>query len=353
MKKVIFVFVFVLFSLSLVSSLTIDMNEEYSRGESLIAKVSGNFYSPLTESNVKFYRNNSQVSFGFFSLDKIEEDYYVSVSIPTERVPGDYSLRIVEAEYFVGEEFKTDDVVKGFILLDKMSFVQVSPSLKNATNYSYNISVKNIFPERINLTYNVEGYPEKYISINTGETKNLNLMNYGGNKFQRILYNYGNETYSSLVYVNLPEISGEPVSNETPEDPIIDDENETELNETDESSWWDIIFGGGEPNVEEENNLSNNVSNEPEENNTPLNEIPTCSELGLIVCGEDESCDGTNVEGRDSQCCKGSCVEEESSGAGLSTIGWILLGAAAIFLAWFFKFKFSKARGTPGGLLRR
>ena len=108
--------VFLIISLSFVSAVTIETKSNYSLGESFIAKISGNFYTPLAKSNIHFYRNNVETSFGFFYLDKIDEDYYVSLSILPEKIPGNYSIRIEDIEYFSGNNLIDDPVSKDFYI---------------------------------------------------------------------------------------------------------------------------------------------------------------------------------------------------------------------------------------------
>ncbi|MDP3966386.1 MAG: hypothetical protein Q8Q04_02555, partial [archaeon] len=221
MKNVMFLFVLfasLILILNFTSAVTIETKDNYSLGESFIARISGNFYTPLAKSNIHFYRNNVSTSFEPFYLDKIDEDYYVSFGIPPEKVPGSYTVRLEDVKYFSGNNLIDDPVSKNFIITNKTAFVLVNPPLKIPENYSYNLSLKNIFPERINLSYNAEGQTEKFIIINSGQVKNITLNNYGGNEFQNVFFNYAGETYSSVVYVNLPEIPGGPVSNETNED---------------------------------------------------------------------------------------------------------------------------------------
>ncbi|MDP3966583.1 MAG: hypothetical protein Q8Q04_03565, partial [archaeon] len=132
---------------------------------------------------------------------------------------------------------------------------------------------------------------------------------------------------------------------------------ETEENETTQS-FWEMIFGNDddeeevtEVNETEVNNTNNNNNNQS--NNSNDEELETCSELNFLICDDEQKCDGALIDGKDAQCCDGSCVpKSESKGFG-STVGWIIIGVAAIFLVWFFKVKFSRARMTSGRFFRR
>ncbi len=82
-------------------------------------------------------------------------------------------------------------------------------------------------------------------------------------------------------------------------------------------------------------NISSVKENVSEENETNTFELPkTCSEIGGTPCGEGFNCTGEIVEARDDRCCIGECKEITPS-ISKKIIGWILLIAGVIILAWF------------------
>ena len=95
MKK-IFIFLFILIFLSNgISALTLDMPEELNQKQSFLVNISGEFYSPLTENNIIFYRENLKVPLNF-ELEKINDNYYLfGISTLT---PGNYSLKTGKRE---------------------------------------------------------------------------------------------------------------------------------------------------------------------------------------------------------------------------------------------------------------
>ena len=69
----------------------------------------------------------------------------------------------------------------------------------------------------------------------------------------------------------------------------------------------------------------------------------TCEEMNGVICKEGEECDGESEYAKDRKCCLGTCEEIKESSTG-KFIGWILIFAVIVFLIWFFKAKYKKAK---------
>jgi len=357
MKRVLLLFAFAILTLGVISAAQVHVKDSFSLGENLIAKVSGSFNTTLTKSNVHFYRNGVPTSFSPYSLDYIDSDYYISFSVPVEKTPGNYSIQIKGISYYTGSSYIDTPLEGNFEILNKRAWGKVTPALSIPSDYYYNLTLKSLSPEKIQIDYGLEGTTPKTVNLNPGETKNVTLKTFGGNNFESIIFKSGNESYSSIVYSTLPEI---PVENAT-----APAENETTNNETanetgnESKSIWDIIFGdkSNEENttvVNETNNDSSfangtNTSNSQNEGTS----LRTCSQLGLTVCSDNQECDGKTVNAKDTQCCDGTCTEKDTGGSSLGIVGWLIIGIAVIILFLFFKFKFSKTRRVPSRLLRR
>ena len=329
-KKLSFLlFIILLINFSLISSLQIETEENFSLGENFIAKVSGSFYTPLTKSNIYFYRGQSETSFGVYSLQNIEGIYYVSFGIPLEKISGNYSIQIKNAKYFIGGQLSEENVTKYFTIEDKKAFASISPALSIPENYYYDLSVTNLNLGGIDILYGLEGTIMNETSLISGETKILTLKTFGGNKFEKILFSFDNETYSAFVYSQLEEI---PVENQ-----VIEEENQNEENPEEEETpgFWDLIFG-----EEEEENETNGESNESNTQTDPPIEI--CEEFSFPFCSDDQRCEGKLVDGVEGQCCDGACIDKEEPSSSWKTIGWIAIGATAILLAWFCRTTYSK-----------
>ncbi len=349
-RKIFLILLVIMISFQIVSSIQIEAKKDFSPGENFIAKLSGNFYTPVTKSNIYFYRGQSGTSFGIYSLLKIEGNYYISFGIPTEKIPGNYSLQLKGIKDYSGNELVEDNVTKYFKISNEQAKISISPALSTPKNYFYNLSLVNLDSKPINVTYSLEGTTEKKINLKKGERKDVTLKTFGGNKFENILFKVGNKNYSALVYSKLKEI---PVENKTIKPNQTLNKSENFKNKTDnKETLWDILFGS---NKGKNQTAKNNTfqKNETKNNSSPLeNNIRTCKELNLPSCSDNEMCDGNLVDGKETQCCNRTCVKKEDSGSTLKTIGWILIGVAALFLIWFFKFKFSKKKRTSSKLIK-
>src|SRR3989344_8822809 len=108
MEKKAMLVMFVLVVLPLISAVQVDMKNEFSQGETLILKISGNFLEPIKEGEVYFYREYTKIPFEF-ELLKIEGDYYIYA--PTSsKIPSNYSIKIKNSEYYIegGKTSKED-----------------------------------------------------------------------------------------------------------------------------------------------------------------------------------------------------------------------------------------------------
>jgi len=345
MKKIFllisFVFFLFLINFSLTSALQIQTYSNYSRGENFIAKVTGTFYlRPNVNDDVFFYRDNLSTSFDkkMFKLD--DHNYIIYFNIPLYKQAGKYSIVFNNGR---------ENTTKNFDLMNKSASFQIIPAFYVPLNYSYNLTLKNLKDKPVEINYGLKGTKMKSINLSyMGEEKKITLQTYGGNNLEEILFSTSEENYSTLIYSNLSQTNF-PSDNQT---------NGTKENGTDSWSFWDF-FGGSdngtkENNTTKQNQTNFNQTNETNQtNNTVGNSLQTCDEMSLPICQSNETCDGSYVDGQDAQCCNGNCVAPKKSSSAWGTIGWILIGVVVLFLAWFFLFKFKKARRTPGKLFRK
>lgn len=353
-KKLVFLFVVIFLSIGFVSSFQVSSNSNIlSGGQNLVIKVSGNFYYPLTDSDVSFYRNGQDVSF-LHNFTKINGDYYVSLQIPAGRTPGNYSVKVDAVQNYLGEP-DPQNVTEKFVIIDSTASFTISPPLSILKNYIYTLSISNIGHNLpLNISY-YNGTANTSIFLNAGESKKVRMKNYGGNKFEVVSFTSQNQTYSAIVYSNLTSTTS-PVnvinSNSSSNSSVISNgSNQTNqtANQTNSTSLWNQIFGKGS------SSNSTNSMNVTNTTNTSVNtqSLQTCSEMNLSICNSTEKCSGSLVDGLNAQCCNGTCAPQKSKSSAWKTIGWIILGVAVIFLIWFFKTKYSKAKRSPKKLLKK
>ena len=373
MKKFIFIFILLFVSINFISAAEITVREEVLKGETMIAKISGNFIQPLTESNIHFYRRHMPTSMGFYDLIKIQEEYYLYVNIPLEKIADNYSIVVKDATYKVGTQTITSDFFGNFTIPEEEVPFTLTPGiLISDTNYT--IDILNLEPNTIVVEYKQIEYgtqPEPsgngfiadilglfegesggeeietgYVNLLSGQTKTIEILpqNYLG--FQEIEFNYENDSYAVLAWIEEeiidPENDTEPgnvtiVDNETIEEETFEEENIT-VEPEEEKTFFEKLFGKDDENETEEIIIPEGGA------------LETCDEMGGQVCSEGFACSIDIVYAESSLCCLGECevVEKNSTG---KTIGWIIIIIVVLFLTWFFKKKY-KAKPKPVNLLK-
>ena len=113
MKKLAFLFI-ILLLLPIISAVKFDMKNEFSQGETLMAKVSGNFLIPLQKDNVFFYRDHVRIPIEY-DIKKIDEDYYI-YALLLGKEPKNYSIALENIRYMKGGEISEENIIQNFTI---------------------------------------------------------------------------------------------------------------------------------------------------------------------------------------------------------------------------------------------
>ncbi len=136
------VLVFVLLSIQLASSASIDMNPDYKQGETIIAKISGNFIDSILEENVFFYRGHVKIPMNY-DVAKIGEYFYVIAST-IGKTENNYSLRIQGIQYSnPGGIIVEDDIIKNFSIINKTADFAIDKGFI-ITSQGFSIEVQSL-----------------------------------------------------------------------------------------------------------------------------------------------------------------------------------------------------------------
>ncbi len=211
MKRALFVFAFILLFAPLVSPIQIEVNSELNQGETLVAKLSGNFYKPILENNIYFYRNTyTAVPLEFYLL-KIDEDYYISVS-SLGKTPGNYSLVIKNSEYSVaGGQKSSDDIIINFTILSEFADFLTKPGmqiLENSKDLFY-LEVQNLKDEQITISVDTnpsgqEAQGDFFSSLfGSGDKKTGEQFVFKANEKKQIELKFENLTETGLRTIQL------------------------------------------------------------------------------------------------------------------------------------------------------
>ena len=102
MKKTLIIFFTFLFLFPLAIAIEIDMKTDFNQGETLIAKISGNFYEPISREDIVFNRDHVRTSIIPF-VAKIDNDFYIYAQL-LYKSPNNYSIIIENARFIQGNK---------------------------------------------------------------------------------------------------------------------------------------------------------------------------------------------------------------------------------------------------------
>ncbi len=155
-KLIIFTSIFLLILFPIVSAIDFNMKSEFKQGETLIAKISGNFLDPILKENIHFYRGHVPTSLDFY-LTRINNDYYL-YALLSEKNPANYSIVIENSRYFKGNKIIDENIIKNFTINNKTADFFVNPGFIK-TNDNFFIEVQNLQDFEITINKKVfEGY---------------------------------------------------------------------------------------------------------------------------------------------------------------------------------------------------
>ena len=342
---------FLILFLPFVCSVSIELNSEYDRGETLIAKVSGNFVDNINKGDIFFYRRHMQTSIAEYDLIKVENQFFIYAKLGIEKVPDNYSIQIKNVRYMNGSQISQDPIIGNFSITGNTSDFWISPGAQ-IVDKDYLIQVQNLQPETITININSEemvsesgGFFSSFfgtenettstsassIEILSGEIKDIEFSLEDMTILKEIKLSSENTVYFSPIY-NI-YVPGN----------ITIEENNT-LNYTGEGTIIEEDIINEDPNEEIIINEDTGETITRKEAKTK-----TCDEVNGSICNTTEICGGTTFYASDSLCCLGKCALEKKNNSA-KIIGWVLMIAVGLILVWFLS-KRKNTKGKPLNLL--
>ncbi len=153
---------------SFISAVEISMKNNYKQGETLIAKISGNFIEPISYKNIHFYRKHVEVPI-LFDIAKLEQNYYLYALLPEKKQ--NYSLRIENIRYYSGSQIIEDTIIKNFNVSEEKADFSVNLGFIK-TKENFEITTQNLLPNPISINNEFNSKTEN-LSLNSGEIKTL------------------------------------------------------------------------------------------------------------------------------------------------------------------------------------
>ena len=404
-RSVILILLLLIFPI--ISAVEFEMKEEFSQGETLMAKVSGNFLFPLQKENIFFYRAHVRIPLEY-NIKKIDEDYYI-YALLLGKEPKNYSIALENIRYMKGGEMSEENIIRNFTINNQTADFSINPGFVSGTEFS--IEVQNLQDKKItievktkeNTNISEETYQELII-LKSGQKKDIDFVfEVQEPVFKIIELSTENLNYEIPASIPATEIQEEEVFKFEPQTLIISaptesetskiiylyntgDEEITNINislsnslesyvtisresidklDANSNIPIELVFSSEEEfeleghirAKEGENIIYSQISIKFLEGYIPVQELPqnyttkTCAEMGYSICSRDEECNSDNViYAKDDVCCIGICQEKEKTSAG-KIIGIVILIIIIGVGIWFYKKKYKKAK-KPVNLLK-
>jgi hypothetical protein len=402
-KRISIIFLLIFLVLPLISA-EIVINQNYNQGETIIAKISGNFLTPITNDNIFFYNGHVQIPMQYNVL-KLGDDYYL-YAITIGKSAGNYSLSIQNIQYMRGGQITTDNLAANFSITNTTADFSVNPGFVYTSGDFY-LQVQNLQDKEliVNANPGTNDSSARQISISSdsdsstllksGEIKKINFVVGGGSSGLRTIeLKTSNLTYEIPVYIFSSSAVNQTESGYFEIDPSsltisvptntttiksiniynlgdIEVDNisfslSSSLNSSIILSQYQILnlssksgvqinlsfFSSAEKNIQgsitaasENSSISSSIYLTFINNYTVSNQsilTQTCAELNGNVCNQTQQCDKNPIYATDNVCCLGTCNEIPKSNSG--TVIGIIIVVIIIAAFVFFYIRYKKAK---------
>lgn len=405
MKKFL-IFLLILLILPSVLAVEVQLNENFSQGETLIAKVSGNFISALTKDKVFFYKEHTRTPMEYDVMGANGEYYIYALLVG--KSSGEYSISIEGAQYMKGVEVSEEDIIKNFSITDKTADFYVTPGFSVASG-DFSLEIQNLKDSTIEVNVKTDSsgraifiYPEiseeSNIQLISGQKKKVDFkLSPGAAAFKKIQFQTNNTFYEIPISIptsseGIPEstFSLEPskfnysfstksvtkktiylyntgtvdmlnISLSLSESltPFVNTSiHQIEKLDANSNLAVELIFSSKvETSVEGElkaksgetisySSISVQFVNDyvAPKNQSGQYSIKSCEELQGVICNnESVKCNKELISAKDGWCCKGNCSAVKKSSAG-KVVAVIIILALIGGGVWFYFKKFKKAK---------
>ncbi|MEK6847729.1 MAG: hypothetical protein AABX50_01230 [Nanoarchaeota archaeon] len=393
----LFIFILTIF-FPMVSAVEVSMNSNFSQGETLLAKFSGNFIDQITKDNIVFYRENVRIPM-IFDVKKINDEFYLYALLPylpTGKTQSNYSLRVENIRYMKATQIVDDDIISNFTISNETAIFSVDPGVL-ITNSGFNVEVQNLQDRKITLeiTEDIDSITSlTSIELKTGEKKTISFTatTTPANGIETIEFSSGEFSYELPVYFDTNQTSEteekqdfefqpstvevqmatgseskrilylKNTGNETIEDIsfrissllepyiVVSPDSISSL-KPGENEKIEIQIASDQEEAVLEGRVTaytENISSSlalvldfikdfiPAENESGDVIVPTCEQLDGTVCATNQECSEDSLSAKDGPCCLAQCREVKKSSSG-KYIGWGLLILAVLLIYWFYK----------------
>ncbi len=173
-RSVLFLLILLLLIIPLTSSVAIEAKSKYSQGETIIAKVSGNFITSIQESNIFFYRGHVRIPMSY-DLGKVGDDYYIKASL-IGKTENNYSIIIKNAQYYEAGRISSQDIISNFSITNETADFAIDPGFA-ITQGSFSIKTQSLKDNSLTIKIDVFSgiNASSSISLSSGQIKTINF----------------------------------------------------------------------------------------------------------------------------------------------------------------------------------
>lgn len=411
-NRLIFSAIFLIVLINFGSAVSLDLNEVYSKSETIITKISGNILEPLVREDIEFYRGHVLVPLDY-DLEKIGDDWYIWAIAP--EAENNYSLlvkdivttnkgKVVEIDFqqnfSVIDEYKPYNIKPGVIIAKESLDLEIFSFVDESQNIEVSFLDKNreyvLSPGMNEIKIMIGDLEEStFVEISVGDyivpayfiMEEESSGNGNEIDFEEVRFN-PRYLESTILIGSSGRVYPFQIINDRTSEIEFDLDYNQDLFEIIPSGTRTIRAGdSGRYNLTLKQNLDEEISeiiiaksgdfslelpveiliteNVAEEETPYIEEniseegFYTCSELKGLKCVSGESCNGKTVDSLDGACCLvGSCIAPESEN-NYAWVGWVLGVIVVLILGWAFV-KYKKAKpskpkfpGSSGSMLRK
>lgn len=186
--------------LPLLSAVEFDMKDNFAQGETIIAKISGNFLTSVTRDNIFFYRGHVRIPMEY-GIARIGEDYYI-YALLLGKSSGDYSISVEDVKYMKGRDVMEDNIIKNFSITNDTAAFSLNPGFIVASE-NFFVEIQNLQDNQITINVKTETdtsggrkilidhSAESSVQLKSGEIKKINFnLGTGESSLQIIILSF-------------------------------------------------------------------------------------------------------------------------------------------------------------------
>jgi len=213
------VFLFLLLIVPSVYAVEFDMKSSFDKDETLLAKISGNFFESISGEDITVYRGGTRIPVAF-SAREIDNDFYIYAQL-LGKSSGNYTLFVENAKYYQSGVLIEEDLSKNFMISENSSDFKINQGYIYSDG-DFFVEVENLKDSEIAVDYKIINESEKssgggffdfffsgsstssnLVKVKSGETKkiNFNAEDFTPLTIQKIKFSTENTAYEIPVFI--------------------------------------------------------------------------------------------------------------------------------------------------------